>query len=1016
MMNAIPRLYTAFPVLIATIAMCTVGIAVFVLVFLERQLTAIAGDELAFIAADIAEKLTVELADRYGDMEMFSTEAVLNGHDRPAISSRLKLIKATHPFYAFLALTDHKGTIIAATDENAVNGDRRTSPWFIAAIRQNDVAIRDAEPSEEIPGAIVVSYAKSLRDQRGDVRAVLMGQVSLRFLKNIFTRTVSALQAQRTKPGLIEYQFLKHDGTVIVDSLLEEELKVNLVALRMPSVLRLPSSPPGYVEEFHPRRKVDVVTGYASTLQSQRGAILPWGVLVRRNQADIFGPTLVVLVKVAGAGALIYVPMFLTLVWAGHGLRKEWRRATEECERAAAAESTLREKNRELDAALLEAQAATSAKSAFLATISHEIRTPMNGLLAMTDFLLQTDLTPEQREYTDIVRQSGECLLAIVNDILDYSKCDAGKMEFEVLEFDLRTTVEDVLNSFVGQAESKGLELAVLIHADVPRRVQGDPGRLRQVLRNLIGNAIKFTPKGEVTVHVEHLGETPEMVTIRLAVADTGIGIRPESQAGLFTPFWQADGSTTREYGGTGLGLAICKQLIERMGGEIGVESVYGHGTTFSMTLPLRKSRQPLAAMESPPVALASKRICVVDDNATNRRILEDHCRRWGVQCTSVANGEDALAVLRQAAARNEPFDVAFLDVQMPGLDGFELARRIRADVLLGSVRLVLVTSIGMRGDAEKAREAGIEAYLIKPLRESQLHDCLLTVLAPHSSALTGHAPRRRVLVTRHSLKESSGTGTIRILVAEDNTINQKVATRMIEKLGYQADVVSNGQQAIDAVLQGGYSIVFMDCQMPLMDGFEATVRIRTEEGAARHIPIIAMTANAMTADRERCLAAGMDDYLAKPVTLREVQRILARWLPSEEKTLRPPPTDPQLSRAVDPDMMKELRELDGSGRVLMTLIDDFVEEMPGRLEALNLAITAGRSDEVKRLAHFLNGSAKSLGVWRMQKLCEDLEVLVSTGHLTGGDCLAVELETAFHEARRELIVERALAAGAGEV
>jgi len=992
-----------------------VGIAIFVLLFLERQLTAFAGEELAFTAADIAEKLTAQLAERHGDMDLFSTENVLNGDDRAAASRRLKLIKATYPVYEFLALTDKSGTIIASTDEETISQDRSARPWFVAAIRQNDVAIRDAEPSEEVPGTLVVSFAKSLRDQRGDVRGVLISQVGLRSLAEIFARTAIALQAQQKGQGQVEYLFVKHDGTIMVDSLLAEELTVNLLESRVPSVLRLGSSPPGYVEEFHVRRNVAVITGYASTLQSRRGAILPWGVLVRKNRADIFAPTLLVLSKVAGAGALVYVPMLAVLVWTAHGARKEWRRAVEERERAAAAEAMLREKNRELDAALLEAHAGTKAKSAFLATISHEIRTPLNGLIAMTEFLLQTDLTTEQREYTDIVRQSGECLLAIVSDILDYSKCEVGKMELETIDFEFRTTVEDVLASFAGQAERKGLELASLIHADVPRWVQGDPGRLRQVLRNLIGNAVKFTATGEVAVHVERVHDTPETVVVSLAVADTGIGIPLESQGSLFTPFWQADSSTTRQYGGTGLGLAICKQIVELMGGSIGVESVPGDGTTFRMSLPLRKSIRPMATTSTPSVVLAAKRIFVVDDNATNRKILENHCRNWGAQCGCAADGEDALILLRQAAERNEPYDVAFLDVQMPGIDGFELARMIRADGLLASTHLVLLTSIGMRGDAEKARQAGIEAYLIKPLRESQLYECLLMILAPRPSpVVTTPAVGRRVLVTRHSLKEASKALGPRILVAEDNQINQKVATRMLEKLGYYADIVTNGQQAMDAVLQRTYSLVFMDCQMPVMDGFEATVRIRTEEGAARHTPIIAMTANAMTADRERCLAAGMDDYLAKPITLTDLQRVLTRCLPLESRTASPLVISPQHALAVDPDVMKELRELDSSGHLLLTLIDHFLEETPPRLEALVRAIAAGRSVEVKEGAHFLNGSARNLGAWRMQALCEDLETLVTVGHLTGADCLMVELENAFDHTRRQLIIERGTIAGTG--
>src|SRR5258706_5008174 len=669
--------------------------------------------------------------------------------------------------------------------------------------------------------------------------------------------------------------------------------------------------------------------------------------------------------------------------------------------------------------------------------MSHEIRTTMNGVMGMLELAIDTQLTTEQRDFLETSLHSAEVLLTILNDILDFSKIEAGRLELERINFSLRNTVEDVASTLATRAQSKGLEIACLIHPDITSNLRGDPGRLRQVLVHLVWNEIKFTHQGEIVIQAELLDESESNATVHFSVQDTGVGIPLNRQAAVFDRFTQADGSTTRNYGGTGLGLTISKQLVEAMGGKIGVKSTPGVGSTFWFDVNFEKQPHEKRGGTAPlslagPASLSAARILVIDDNKTNRLVLTKNGEAMGCRVEAVSSGAKGLESLRNAYRAGAPYDVVLLDMQMPGMDGEQTTRAIKSDPAVKDVKIIILTSMGHRGDAARLETLGCSGYLLKPVKQQMLFDAIWAVLGREEAQSSS-------LITRHTLSEHRKLD-LRILLAEDNPINQKLAVVLLQKAGYSVDAVETGAQALEKVQAHHYNAVLMDVQMPEMDGFEATHQIRVQEKiTGQHIPIIAMTAHAMQGDRERCLEAGMDDYVTKPLEPKVLFSALDRWtrdvdlttetieltqdysspadtfssemddglfgesFPSASREIKSPAPVSQVATDPDAPPVNFDATLDRFGDdrdFMLEMFRQYRDQLQERVNEILSAIKDGDANRLARLVHNLKGTSLNFSAETLANITLEIEEICKREDLTDAPLLAAQLEVEAHRIR----------------
>lgn len=675
----------------------------------------------------------------------------------------------------------------------------------------------------------------------------------------------------------------------------------------------------------------------------------------------------------------------------------------------------LQRTNRQLKTRTEEAEAASRAKSEFLANMSHEVRTPMNGIMGLTELVLQTDLSKEQRRQLELVETSADALMAVLNDILDFSKIEAGKLEIDPVEFELRDIIGDAMKLFGLQAHEKGLEIAYHVQSGVPDLVIADHGRLRQVLVNLVGNAIKFTHKGEVIVSVSVDDETKDELHLHFTVRDTGIGIVHEKQAEIFKAFTQADNSTTRTFGGTGLGLSITTRLIEMMGGRIWVESQEGEGSAFHFVVRCRRAQVSGApeSNASPQILpLEGLRVLIVDDNATNRLILKEMVQSWHMQPDVVENGRDALVAIRNSNRLGTPYRIVLLDVHMPEMDGFDVAERVRSELQLGDLPVMMLSSADGDSTVARCKELALSAYLVKPIKQSELLNAIVDVMQVSNEVADHHAAVRMKPDTDISTPLPKPSRTLRILLAEDNYVNQELMKRILEREGHRVIIANNGREALELSTTEDVDVILMDVQMPVMDGLAATAAIRSNElKTDERLPIIALTAHAMQGDRDKCLAAGMDSYATKPIQVAELFAVIAECVDDLSPMSFVEPDDigaKEISEAPILDRGALATRVGGDSDLIKTMLNMFHEDYPKRVNDLKSALDEGNATHVQRVAHTIKGCAGNLGGMQASAAALEVELLGRSGDLSQGRAAVTKLEESIDElfAALESLVE----------
>jgi signal transduction histidine kinase/DNA-binding response OmpR family regulator len=867
----------------------------------------------------------------------------------PALRRHLQELVSARPGIAtaFAARIDGVLLDIVPETPSIVGNDFSFRDWYRGVQARGAVYISEAYESQATGAPLVVAAAAPVRATTGDNVGIVVAGFSLDDVQRFVEDFAKAQQ--------VDLFVTDQRGTIVAGP------------GREPGLHTFDNR--GVRDAIAGSTRLDVGRDYVSVYTPVRTR--GWTVVARVPRSSVYAPIAGLRRGVLGIAAVLALIGLGGLVLLRSLLRGQVRG------------------ERDVQIARDEALDASRMKSSFLANMSHEIRTPMNGVMGMTTLLLDTPLDDRQRDYVDAIRTSSDALLTVINDILDFSKIEAGRLDIETIDYDLRAVVEQVADLLANTAHAKGLEIVTEIGGDVPDHVRGDSSRVRQVLTNLTANAVKFTDTGSVSLHVTQRIAAPAHARLRFEVIDTGIGVDPARASQLFVAFTQADASTTRRYGGTGLGLSISRQLVELMGGEIGVESAAGEGARFWFELPLTAAEAPPVA-STPRVALDGVRALLVDDNEVNRRVLAEMLARWGVDCTVAASPQEALDFV---AAAPTAFDLALVDLHMPDMDGIELARRLRTDA--PATKVLMLTSSSDRQELEAAADAGVLASITKPVRRAALYTLVTGALAGSDGREQPAAPRR----TGRDTPPIEGDTPRRVLVVEDNPVNLRVAVHLLEKHGHRVDVAGDGLEALDAMALVPYDLVFMDGQMPELDGYDATMRqraIETESGdGVSRTPIVGLTAAATSEDIDRCLAAGMDDVVTKPMTEDDLVRAVARWARARVE----PETDGEPDLNIDGAALDSLISLDrdGSQGVLARLTESFLSEADARVVELRAATGANDGETVRRTAHRLKGSALYFGAVEVTALCHALEEgsrapdLRDAGRLV--ERLAVEVE-----------------------